>query len=116
MTLSPATLYGYLVLNAIGRENAVGAKETSRHFGCRERQIRAIIPELEEEYGVVVLASYDPLTGGYYLPRNPGELEEGLRELHSHAISEIQHYNTKVRNGERMFGENVQLSLLGEVV
>lgn len=113
-TLTHENLFSYLAQFARGRANAVNSSELQSYFECSGRRIRTLIPEIEEKYNVVVMSSYDSRAGGYYLPESRGELEDGLRELKSHAIAEITHFNRKLKTGIKMFGVDPQLFPLPE--
>ena len=108
--LTPRSLFDILCDHR-GLENAIAVSRICGIFDCRDRQIREMIPEVERIFGVAVLQSYDSKNGGLYLPRDREELIEGLRPMRSHALSEIQHVNSKVEAGERMFGTEIQLRL-----
>ena len=110
MRISTVSLYAYLLRYAQGRENAVKSAEIESYFGCGGRLVRTTIPLVENTYNMAVLSSYDPDTGGYYIPASEEEALEGAKELDAHAKSEIGHVSRKKKLIEAMFGE-VQLTL-----
>ena len=105
MRISTVSLCAYLLLYAQGRENAVKSAEIESYFGCGGRLVRTTIPLVENTYGIAVLSSYDPDSGGYYIPASEEEALEGTRELDAHAKSEIGHVSRKKKLIEAMFGE-----------
>lgn len=72
-------LWRYLKLKAVGRRNAVRAKDLARALGMSEREVRATVHELRC-LGVPVGSAVEPPTG-FYIPAGREEADACSRHL-----------------------------------
>lgn len=72
-------VWRYLKLQAVGRENAVRARELAHAVGMPERTVRAVVHELRC-LGVPVGSAVEPPTG-FYVPADREEADACSRHL-----------------------------------
>lgn len=65
-----------------GRENAISSQKLADLLGCKSvRELQKIISK-ERAAGAVILSTAEN-GGGYFLPRNAGEIKEFIKTLES---------------------------------